>query len=77
LGVVYFLVVYFGFQPHYFGFAFLLRLSKLDQLWLKQLRLGNLKSVGAQWSACLIFSTQILAVEKKLASALAQVLAES
>jgi hypothetical protein len=35
------------------------------------------ESVGAQWSACLIFSTQILAVEKKPASAPAQVLAES
>jgi hypothetical protein len=34
------------------------------------------KSVGAQLSACLIFSAQILAVEKKLAFASAQFLAE-
>jgi hypothetical protein len=44
---------------------------------LKQLRLGIPKSVGAQWSACFIFPTQILAVEKNPASAPAQVLAES
>jgi hypothetical protein len=36
----------------------------------------NFKSVGAQLSACLIFSTQILAVERKLALASAQFLAE-
>jgi len=44
---------------------------------LNQLRLGIPKSVGAQLSECFIFSAQILAVEKKLASAPAQVLTES
>jgi hypothetical protein len=36
----------------------------------------NFKSVGAQSSADFFFSTQILAVERNLASASAQVLAE-
>jgi hypothetical protein len=36
----------------------------------------NFKSVGAQLSACFIFPTQILAVERKLALASAQFLAE-
>jgi hypothetical protein len=36
----------------------------------------NLKSVGAQLSARLLFSAQILAIERKLALASAQFLAE-
>jgi hypothetical protein len=43
---------------------------------LKQLRLGNLKSVGAQLTARFFCSAQILAVERKLALASAQFLAE-
>jgi hypothetical protein len=68
LGVVYFLIVYFRFRPRsYFGFAFLVRFSKLNRF-SEAASCRNFKSVGAQWSACFISFAQILAMEKKLLS---------
>jgi len=59
LGVAYFLIVYFQFQPPYIGFAFFFVLE--PESLLNQLRLGIPKSVGAQLSACFILSTQVQA----------------
>jgi hypothetical protein len=66
--VAYFLIVCFRFQPRYFGFAFVASLLEAETAssW-------NFKSVGAQLSARLLFSAQILAIERKLGSRLSSV----
>jgi hypothetical protein len=71
-----FLFVKFPISATVHRLCFLSSSSKLNQLSLKQLRLGIPKSVGAQSSADFFFPTQILAVERNFASASAQVLAE-